>query len=190
MLADPLAGVWDSKTRRSGAAARAAGSSQGLRRDGPRSMFLIGSRGGNVGGPRGYPENTSTTRSRSSYVPPAECLAAGAPHGTQAITDLSATICAVVTRDRYTQPFRDEPCNECGEGASPASGLSRHVSQSPVVRVTCVASPASGLYLKARLSVAGRARSIRGIASERPVKARLSVAGRACNRRGVTYVAS
>ena len=83
-------------------------------------------------------------------------------------------------------------CNVCREGerASPASGLSRHVSQSPVVRVTCVASPASGLYLKARLSVAGRARNIRGIASERPVKARLSVAGRACNRRGVTYVAS
>ena len=80
-------------------------------------------------------------------------------------------------------------CNVCREGerASPASGLSRHVSQSPVVRVTCVASPASGLYLKARLSVAGRARNIRGIASERPVKARLSVAGRACNRHGVTY---
>ena len=50
--------------------------------------------------------------------------------------------------------------NVCSESASPASGLSRHVSQSPVVRVTCVASPASGLYLKARLSVAGRARNI------------------------------
>ena len=51
-------------------------------------------------------------------------------------------------------------CNACSEGASPASGLSRHVSQSPVVHVTYVASPASGLYLKARLSVAGRARNI------------------------------
>ena len=50
--------------------------------------------------------------------------------------------------------------NVCSESASPASGLSRHVSQSPVVRVACVASPASGLYLKARLSVAGRARNI------------------------------
>ena len=48
-------------------------------------------------------------------------------------------------------------CDVCSEFASPASGPSRHVSQSPVVRVTCVASPASGLYLKARLSVAGRA---------------------------------
>ena len=43
--------------------------------------------------------------------------------------------------------WRGVSCNACGEGASPASGLSRHVPQPPVVRVTCVASPASGLYL-------------------------------------------
>ena len=37
-----------------------------------------------------------------------ECLAAGAPHGTQAITDLSATICAVVTSDCYTLSLRND----------------------------------------------------------------------------------
>jgi hypothetical protein len=37
-----------------------------------------------------------------------ECLAAGAPHGTQAITDLSATICPVVTSDCYTLSLRND----------------------------------------------------------------------------------